>query len=75
MIVCVCHGVSDREIKTAIKNGVNSVEALGASLGVGGTCGACRGMCGEMIEEHGCDNSCATFRSAFPVFDLTPVAA
>lgn len=75
MIVCVCNGISDRDVKTAIKNGASSVEDLGASLGVGTCCGCCRETCADMIAEAQCAGSCGTLRPNFPVFALTPVAA
>jgi bacterioferritin-associated ferredoxin len=75
MIVCVCNGVSDRDVKAAIKNGMTSVEALSANLGVASGCGCCRETCADMIAEHACSGSCASFLGAFPVFTLTPIAA
>lgn len=76
MIVCVCHGVSDRTIKAAIKNGASSVEDLGASLGVGTCCGCCRETAADMLAEAACSGGgCSSILSAFPVFTLTPVAA
>lgn len=75
MIVCVCNGISDRDVKTAIKNGASSVEDLGASLGVGTCCGCCRETCADMIAEARCAGSCSAMLPNFPVFALTPVAA
>ncbi len=74
MIVCVCNGVSDRDVKTAIRNGANSVEALSASLGVASGCGCCRETCADMIAEAHCPGSCASLHM-HPVFHLMPVAA
>ena len=51
MIVCVCNGVSDRDVKAAIKNGMSSVEELSANLGVANGCGCCRETCADMIAE------------------------
>lgn len=66
MIVCVCHGVSDRHIKAAIRDGATTVEALGAELGVATGCGCCREACGDLIAEHACQRgmaplACTTF--------------
>jgi bacterioferritin-associated ferredoxin len=41
MIVCVCKAVSDRQIRTAVKGGANSVRDLTRELGVGTCCGKC----------------------------------
>jgi bacterioferritin-associated ferredoxin len=41
MIVCVCKAVSDRQIRTAVKHGANSLRDLTRELGVGTCCGKC----------------------------------
>ena len=41
MYVCLCHGVTDREIREAADNGVSSMRQLGKELGVGTQCGRC----------------------------------
>lgn len=75
MIVCVCNGVSDRDVKAAIKNGVSSVEELSANLGVASGCGCCRETCADMLAEARCAGSCASMIPSFPIFALTPIAA
>jgi bacterioferritin-associated ferredoxin len=76
MIVCVCHGVSDRTIKAAIKNGASSVEDLSANLGVGTCCGCCRETCSDMLAEAACSGGgCGSIMNAFPVFTLMPATA
>ena len=41
MIVCVCKAVSDRHIRTAVKDGATSLRDLTRELGVGTCCGKC----------------------------------
>ena len=41
MIICVCKAVSDRHIKSAVKNGATSLRDLTRDLGVGTCCGKC----------------------------------
>jgi len=41
MYVCLCHGVTDREIREAADNGISSMRQLGKELGVGTQCGRC----------------------------------
>jgi bacterioferritin-associated ferredoxin len=41
MIVCVCKAVSDRQIRSAVKDGANSLRDLTRDLGVGTCCGKC----------------------------------
>ena len=44
MIVCVCEGISDREIRAHIASGVSDVDGLERRCGAGGCCGQCRDM-------------------------------
>jgi len=41
MIICVCKAVSDRHIRSAVKNGASSLRDLTRDLGVGTCCGKC----------------------------------
>jgi bacterioferritin-associated ferredoxin len=41
MIICVCKAISDRQIRTAVKNGATSLRHLTRDLGVGTCCGKC----------------------------------
>jgi bacterioferritin-associated ferredoxin len=41
MIVCICKGVSDRHIRSAVKGGAASLRDLTRELGVGTCCGKC----------------------------------
>ena len=41
MIVCVCKAVSEKQIRTAVKGGANSLRDLTRQLGVGTCCGKC----------------------------------
>jgi bacterioferritin-associated ferredoxin len=41
MIICVCKAVSDRHIRSAVKNGAASMRDLTRELGVGTCCGKC----------------------------------
>ena len=53
MIVCLCRGVSEREIRRVVGAGANTAEAIGAASGAGGDCGACRPMLAELVVECG----------------------
>ncbi len=61
MIVCVCEGVSDREIKANIQAGASSLSELGRRCRAGLDCGRCRemirGMLGERAHCRGTENS------------------
>ena len=51
MIVCVCHGVPCTKIRSVIREGASSVDAVGEACGAGTDCGSCREMIDELIEE------------------------
>ncbi|TYK64420.1 (2Fe-2S)-binding protein [Colwellia echini] len=41
MYVCLCHGVTDKQIETAIDNGAETMKSLATELKVGTQCGKC----------------------------------
>jgi bacterioferritin-associated ferredoxin len=41
MIICVCKAVSERHIRSAVKNGATCLRDLTRELGVGICCGKC----------------------------------
>jgi len=49
--VCICNGVTDRQIREAVENGCASVSELTMRTGCGATCGSCLDMAAGMIEE------------------------
>jgi bacterioferritin-associated ferredoxin len=51
MIVCVCRGVSDREVKSIARRGVATIGELIRDCGAGGDCGACCERLAELLEE------------------------
>ena len=51
MIVCVCHGIPCKKIRSVIREGAETVDAVGAACGAGTDCGSCREMIEELIEE------------------------
>jgi bacterioferritin-associated ferredoxin len=57
MFVCICHAVTDKEIRTAARQGIRTLDELGDVLGVAtccGTCGpeACRLLQDEQASRH-----------------------
>lgn len=52
MYVCICHDVKDSQIKTAMRQGVDSMSALQDELLVGTCCGCCVPMVQDLIDEH-----------------------
>ena len=51
MILCLCHGKSERDVDAAIRAGADSVEAVGDRCGAGTGCGAC---VEEIAQRLGC---------------------
>ena len=51
MIVCVCHRVSDREIKRQVRQGCTSFEALQFETGVSTCCGCCESCARDVFQE------------------------
>jgi len=41
MYVCICHGVTDTQIESAIDNGAETMKELTKTLNVGSQCGKC----------------------------------
>jgi len=41
MLVCICKGITDKEIENAIYEGASSFGDVRSTLGVGGCCGQC----------------------------------
>lgn len=57
MIICVCKAVSDRHIRSAVKNGATCVRDLTRELGVGTCCGKCipeaKAALSASLDSHG----------------------
>ncbi|MGB3410327.1 MAG: (2Fe-2S)-binding protein [Microthrixaceae bacterium] len=50
MIVCHCHGVSDRRIESEMLLGATSVEDIGERCGAGTNCGGCIPLIENILE-------------------------
>lgn len=72
MIVCVCHGINERQVEAALNSGATTLDKLGAELGIGTCCGSCKETCSEMIAAHKCSTRPA---KTIPIFALTPALA
>ena len=70
MIVCVCHGVSDRTIDSAIEDGCKSVRQVTRRCQAGGDCGACRESIREMIRDSNATNSATPNSGLFQVLGV-----
>jgi len=52
MIVCICNGITDREIRKHITSGARSVSAVAKACGAGTDCGSCCCTVREMLGRH-----------------------
>ncbi len=41
MYICLCHGITDTQIESAIDDGLESMKQLKSELSVGSQCGKC----------------------------------
>jgi bacterioferritin-associated ferredoxin len=51
MYVCLCNSVTDREIRSAVREGVCSMRELRAQLGVASNCGKCAQCACDILNE------------------------
>ena len=52
MYVCVCHGVTDHQIRRAAEEGVREVHELTMRTGAGSNCGSCLPLAAQLLDEH-----------------------
>lgn len=51
MYVCVCRGITDRDIRKAMMDGATSVDDIEQRLGAGTGCGGCRDYTRRLLED------------------------
>jgi bacterioferritin-associated ferredoxin len=52
MYICVCHAISDRQIREVVDRGADSLCDVQAYLPVASCCGCCEETARELIAEH-----------------------
>lgn len=52
MVLCVCRGLRCSDVKKVIREGAETLDAVGAACGAGTDCGSCRCAIEDLIEEH-----------------------
>jgi bacterioferritin-associated ferredoxin len=52
MYVCICHTVTDREIRQALEQGARSLCDVQCSLPVGSCCGRCEETARRVVDEY-----------------------
>jgi len=51
MIVCLCRGVSERQVETAVAKGAATVHEVSQACGAGIDCGACQHLLAVLIAD------------------------
>jgi bacterioferritin-associated ferredoxin len=52
MYVCICHGITDRQICRAVDQGARTLGDVQMQLPVGGCCGRCVDVARAVIRDH-----------------------
>ena len=68
MYVCVCNAVTDSDIRNAVDEGVRNMKQLRRTTGCGSTCGCCREMAAEVLQQALAENRKSQFM--LPVMQL-----
>lgn len=53
MYLCLCLGITEKQVQEAIAGGAHSLSALRLQLGAGGECGRCRRALREQLHGQG----------------------
>ena len=64
MVICHCHGISDRAIRKAVRGGASTRREIARSCQAGGLCGGC----GPAIDEILASEEVAEAAIAAPAF-------
>ncbi len=52
MYVCICHAVTDREIREAVDRGARSFSEVQSHVPVAGCCGRCEATARAVVSEY-----------------------
>ncbi|MFO7305173.1 MAG: (2Fe-2S)-binding protein [Gammaproteobacteria bacterium] len=52
MYVCLCNGISDRQIRECVERGATSLDEVQKRLPVANCCGTCAETARDIIEAH-----------------------
>lgn len=51
MYVCICHGITDRQIREVAEAGCRTVAELTMRTGAGANCGSCLDMAAKVLQD------------------------
>lgn len=52
MLICHCRGISDRQIRRAVRAGAVTADQVSQACGAGGGCGGCMGAVEEVLQSE-----------------------
>lgn len=68
MYVCICNAVTDSDIRNAVDNGARTLRQLGQTTGCATTCGCCKEMAAEIMQQTLTENRESQF--TLPVMQM-----
>lgn len=51
MYVCICNAVTDRHIREAAAQGIDTLDGLTCATGAGACCGSCRPLALQVLDQ------------------------
>ncbi len=57
MFVCVCKGITDKDIREAVNQGDQSIKSIKETLGVASQCGGCVTLAKQIIDKQLIENA------------------
>ena len=51
MYICICHGITDNQIRSCVKDGARTLSDLQGCLGVATQCGSCQSSALHILDE------------------------
>ncbi|MGZ5093704.1 MAG: (2Fe-2S)-binding protein [Burkholderiales bacterium] len=73
MYICLCHGITESQIRGCIERGARSLCDLQGELGVATQCGSCAEQASQMLDEQCSPNTSGLPNSVTPHASPTPL--
>jgi len=51
MYICICNAITERDVRECVRKGCCSMDELSVELGVGTSCGRCRPVASDILDE------------------------
>lgn len=51
MFICICNGITERQVREAIDQGASTLQDLTACLGVASGCGTCAHFTNQLLDQ------------------------